>query len=308
MVRHRLQHEPLPRLLPRVHLLRQPKRMLPHRRLRPGERQVRRAGHPAARTAQPPHPRHRGHRRHVRHLQPLRAPAARHARCARTGGGVRLRRVGGHEEHARHARCRPAGRHRPTGRRHREDHRHHGRRRAGAHHRTARALAERAFRGARRAGGCRRVLRRAVHPDAAVGDRRRRHGARRRRGRGCGRRAVRLPYDGRHDARPPARSLPRPHRSRRPRTARALPRRIRRALLLQQPAHVREPRLVPRAVQAARASLAHVRHHQGVQARPAPRRAGQPGRTGRRREHVSAPTGSRGPAGRSDRRGRCRGR
>ena len=55
--------------------------------------------------------------------------------------GIRLRRVGGHEEHAYHARHRRAERHRSGGRGHREDHRHHGRRPTGAHHRTARALA-----------------------------------------------------------------------------------------------------------------------------------------------------------------------
>ena len=141
VVRHRLQHEPVPRLLPRLHLLRQQKRMLPHRRLRPGERQVRRIGHPAARTAQPPRARHRGRRRHVRHVQPVRAHSARDARCVGADRGIRLRRVGGHEERAYHARHRRAERHRSGGRGHREDHRHHGRRPAGAHHRTARALA-----------------------------------------------------------------------------------------------------------------------------------------------------------------------
>ena len=71
-----------------------------------------------------------------------------------------------------------------------------------------------------------------------------------------------------YHARPPARPLPRPHRSRGSHAARALSRGIRRPILLQQPPRNREPRPLPLAVQAARPALAHVRHRRHLQALP----------------------------------------
>ena len=48
LVRHRLHHEPVPGLLPRLHL-RQPQRLLRHRGFRPGAGQGERPGAPAGR-------------------------------------------------------------------------------------------------------------------------------------------------------------------------------------------------------------------------------------------------------------------